>query len=437
MSVKKVTIMPNFNNSHRNEAVNRLVLSNGITLLVVENPTADLVAGRIFLKNAGTRWENRQQAGISHLLASVITKGTRNLSSIEIAEKIESIGANLGADASADYFGFSWKTVAADFQLMLHLIAEIVRFPTFPEIEVELEKRLTIQSIRSQQEQPFNVGFNQLREAMYQDHPYAFSLLGTEETVSKLTSEDLHRYHQNYFRPDNLVISLSGRLDLNQTINFIKDAFDDWDIPPHSLPFLQLPPIPIQPCQKMTPQETQQAIVMLGYLASGVKNREDYTALKLLNTYLGNGLSSRLFVELREKRGLAYDVSGFYPTRLDNAQFVVYMGTAPENTAIALEGLRHEVERLVDQKLSSLEIKAAKNKLLGQYALGKQTNAEIAQIYGWYETLDLGIEFDHLFCEQINLIDADKLQNVALSYLTQPYVSLVGPYDIIKHQITL
>ncbi len=429
--------MSTLTNSNHHSAVNRLVLSNGITLIVVENPTADLVAGRMFLKNAGTRWENRHQAGISHLLSSVITKGTKNLSSIEIAEKIESIGASLGADASSDYFGFSVKTIAADFSQILHLMAEILRFPTFPEIEVELEKRLTIQGIRSQQEQPFNVGFNQLRELMYQDHPYALSILGTEETVSQLTSEDLHRYHQNYFRPDNFVISLSGCLTFKQAVDLVQDAFGDWQIPPSSLPPLEFPPISVQPGQKVTIQETQQAIVMLGYLAPGVAKMADYSALKLLNTYLGNGLSSRLFVELREKRGLAYDVSGFYPTRLDEAQFVVYMGTAPENTAIAIEGLRNEVDRLANQRLNGLEIKAAKNKLLGQYALGKQTNAEIAQIYGWYETLGLGIEFDTLFCEQINLIEAEQLQNVAISYLTKPYLSLVGPEDIIKQQFAI
>jgi predicted Zn-dependent peptidase len=419
--------MFNLPNNHHSEIVNRLVLNNGITLLVVENPTADLVAGRIFLKNAGTRWEKRHQAGISHLVAAVITKGTKNLSSIEIAEKVESIGASLGADASADYFGLSLKSIAADFANILNLTAEIIRFPIFPEIEVELEKRLTIQSIRSSQEQPFNVGFSQLREAMYQEHPYALSLLGREETVSQLSAEDLHHYHQTYFRPDNLVISLSGRLNCKQAVDLVEEVFGDWEIPVSPLPELHLPNIPVQPCQKVTSQESQQTIIMLGYLTAGVTNREDYAALKLLNTYLGNGLSSRLFVELREKRGLAYDVSGFYPTRLDHAQFVVYMGTAPDNTAIALEGLRYEVDRLVEQPLTSLEIKAAKNKLLGQYALGKQTNAEIAQIYGWYETLGLGIEFDTQFCEQINDLSAEQLQQVAISYLTQPYVSLVGP----------
>ena len=102
-------------------------------------------------------------------------------------------------------------------------------------------------------------------------------------------------------------------------------------------------------------------------------------------------------MELREKRGLAYDVSAFFPTRLDQSQFVVYMGTAPENTEIAIEGLRTEVERLVNIPLTPDELQVSKNNLLGQYALGKQTNSQLAQIYGWYECLGLGIEFDTEF----------------------------------------
>jgi predicted Zn-dependent peptidase len=409
-----------------NQTINHFVFSNGITLISVNNQAADLIAARLFLKNAGSSWEERNQAGLSHLVAAVITKGTENLSSVEIAEKVESIGASLGADTSVDYFVFSLKTVAADFASILELVSEIVRSPIFPEAEVELEKKLTIQGIRSQQEQPFNVAFNELREAIYQDHPYGLSVLGTEETVAQLTRADLQQYHQTYFRPDNLVISLSGRIKQEEAITLVESVFGDWQVPNVTLPQRKLPLLTVNPCQKAIAQETQQSIIMLGYLAAAVHN-EDYPVLKLLSTYLGNGLSSRLFVELREKRGLAYDVSAFYPTRLDSAPFVAYIGTAPENTAIAIEGLQTEIERLSQIKLTEAELEGAKNKLLGQYALGKQTNGEIAHIFGWYESLGLGIEFDRHFQEAVAKVTPEQAQTIAQRYLTQPYISLVGP----------
>lgn len=406
--------------------VHRLILDNGITLLLVENQAADLIAGRIFLKNAGSRWDSLEKAGLSHLLATLLTKGTERLSAVEIAEKVESVGASLGADASTDYFVMSLKTVAKDFTEMLWLTEEIMRSPTFPELEVELEKNLTRQNIRSQMEQPFNVAFKQLREAMYGNHPYGFSLLGTEESVSRITREDLKNYHHTFFRPDNLVISLSGRITLEEGVKLVEQVFGGWDVPRTPLNDVELPSLSHQPTQNMTYQDTQQSIIMLGYLATPVKH-SDYSVLKLLSTYLGNGLSSRLFVELREKRGLAYDVSSFYPTRLDASQFVIYMGTAPQNTAIGIEGLRTEAERLCREELSLSDLQAAKNKLLGQYSLGKQTNSEIAHLFGWYETLELGIEFDTEFQEKVALVTPEKVQIVAQKYLMSPYISLVGP----------
>ncbi len=410
--------------------IHRLTLENGITLLVVENTAVELVAGRIFLKNAGTRWEKTEKAGLFRLLAVLLTKGTEKLSSLEIADRVESTGAGLSADTGTDYFVVSLKTVTKDFLDILRLAAEIIRFPSFPPPEIELEKNLTRQSIRSQLEQPFNVAFNQLRAAMYPDHPYGMSLLGTEATVSQLQREDLLAYHSRFFRPDNLVISLSGRITLEEAVKAVTENFGSWSIP--DLPLSSLPPaaFDFQPTCLTTVQASQQAIVMLGYPGSSVQE-DDYPVLKLLSTYLGNGLSSRLFVELREKRGLAYDVSAFYPTRLDSSQFVIYMGTAPQNTAIAVSGLRQEAERLYKVTLSEEELQSAKNKLLGQYALGKQTNAEIAQLYGWYESLGLGIEFDRTFLDSINQITPEQARSVASKYFQNPYISLVGPENAI------
>ena len=406
--------------------LHRLVLDNGITLIIVENQAADIISGRFFLKGAGTIVEPSNQAGLAHLVSAVITKGTEKLSALDIAEKIESIGAGLGADASSDYFALSLKTVSADFPIMLELLGEIMRSPVFPEAEVELERKLTLQGIKSQKEQPFNVAFNQLRQQMYPNHPYGISVLGTETSVATLTREDLLQYHQTYFRPDKLVISLSGRITKEQGVKLISDVFGDWQKPEQPLPDSALISLTVNPSEAEILQDTQQSIVMLGYLGTKVSN-EDYPVLKLISTYLGNGLSSRLFVELREKRGLAYDVSAFFPTRLDRAPFITYMGTAPINTEIAIEGLSTEVERLTQENLSEEELQGAKNKLLGQYALGKQTNGEIAQTYGWYETLGLGVDFDSNFQTAIPPITSETIKEVANKYLSKPYISLVKP----------
>jgi zinc protease len=420
--------------SLQKSTIHRTVLKNGIVVLVTENPVADIIAARIFIR-AGSCYEKTKQAGLAHLLSTVMTKGCDGLSSLEIAERVESVGANLGTDTAADYFLLSLKTVASDFADILALAGQILRSPTFPQMEVELERRIALQDIRSQQEQPFTIAFEQLRQAMYHKHPYGISALGDETTMGSLTREDLVQYHQTHFRPDNLVISITGHISLGDAAALIEEIFGDWQAPDKPLPILDLPELTVKPQQMLKPQQTQQSILMLGYLAPSVLSA-DYAALKLLSTYLGNGLSSRLFVELREKRGLAYEVSAFYPTRLFPASFVVYMGTAPENTSTALAGLRTEVERLCDIQLEESALQAAKNKILGQYALGKQTNSQIAQIYGWYEILGLGIKFDTDFQEQIAAVTASEAIAAACRYLREPYVSLVGQQEAINSAIS-
>ncbi|MDZ7957193.1 MAG: pitrilysin family protein [Aulosira sp. DedQUE10] len=420
------TVNPSLSHS----PIHRTVLSNGIVVLMAENPAADIIAARIFVR-AGSCAENREQAGLAHLMSAVMTKGCDGLSSLQIAEKVESVGASLSTDSATDYFLLSLKTVTSDFREILELAGLILRSPIFPETQVELERRLALQDIRSQKEQPFTIAFDQLRQTMYQNHPYAMSVLGDETTMSRLTRDHLINYHKTYFRPDRVVISIAGRITPVDAVNLVEEIFGDWQPPAENQPVLNLPDIQVQPQHKLHPLQTQQSIVMLGYLGPAVSSA-DYAALKLLSTYLGNGLSSRLFVELREKQGLAYEVSAFYPTRLFPGSFVVYMGTAPENTSIALQGLRKEVDLLSTTEVSADAFQAAKNKILGQYALGKQTNGQIAQIYGWYEILGLGIEFDREFQELIASVNVADGIAAACQYLQEPYLSLVGPEDAIN-----
>ena len=423
-----MTTLPKSSNLRRTE------LNNGIVLLVTENSVADVIATRIFIR-AGSCYENPEKAGLANLLGAVLTKGCDGLSSFEIAERVESVGASLSADTATDYFVLSLKTVTADFIPMLELATRILRSPTFPLAEVEMEKRIAIQDVRLQKEQPFSVAFEQLRQVMYENHPYASSGMGDETTISNLTREDLVNYYQTYFRPDNIVISIAGRISEDDSEQQINNLFGDWQNPVDTqLPMMDVSFPQTKPQRVITPQATQQSVIMLGYLGASVHST-DYAALKLLSTYLGNGLSSRLFIELREKLGLAYDVSAFYPTRQFSSSFVVYMGTAPENTVIALEGLRREVDLLSSSKLEENALQAAKNKILGQYALGKQTNGQIAQIYGWYEIIGLGIAFDQKFQEDIAALTSLDTITAASQYLKEPFVSVIGQEEAISRVI--
>ncbi|MBE9060844.1 pitrilysin family protein [cf. Phormidesmis sp. LEGE 11477] len=411
-------------------ATARTKLANGLTVIAIENPVADIVAARFFIR-AGHAYETPTNSGIFDLLTAVLTKGTDGKSALDIAEIVESIGAGFGADVSSDYSALSIKTVSSDFETVLALAAEVIRSPSFPDSEIELERRLILQSLKSMKEQPFSVAYNQLREALYAGHPYGLTNTQTESCLESFTRTDLIAAHQQYFRPDNMVIAVAGRLSPALTIKLIEQYLGDWSSPGNSLPQLQFPSMSVAAQKIVTVQTTNQAFVVLGHLAGSV-NSPDYAALKIISTYLGNGLSSRLFVELREKQGLAYDVSAFYPTRLGASQFIAYIGTAPENVPVALSGLRSELARLIETPLTTEELQVAKNKILGQYALGKQTNGQIAQTLGWYEVLGLGIEFDEDFQRAIAAVTIEDVQGAAQRCFVEEVLSVLGPANAVE-----
>jgi zinc protease len=413
----------------------RTVLPNGLTVVALENPAADIVSARIFVR-AGQAQETAATAGLFDLLSAVLTKGTRSKTSLEIAEVVESIGASFGSDVAADYSLVSLKTVSADFETVLKLAAEVLREPSFPVAEIDLERRLILQGLKSLKEQPFNLAYNHLRESLYAQHPYGLSTAQTEHCMASYTQADLQLAYQQYFRPDNMVITVVGRISPSLAVKLVEQYFGDWQAPSEPLLPTVFPEIVAAAKTTITAQETNQAFVVLGHLAGEVSD-PDYAALKLISTYLGNGLSSRLFVELREKQGLAYDVSAFYPTRLGRSQFVAYIGTAPDNLQIALDGLQQELARLKTTPLSAEELQVCKNKMLGQYALGKQTNSQIAQTLGWYEILGLGIEFDERFQSAIAAVTIADIQSAAQRCFVEQSISILGPAAVVEPLRTL
>lgn len=340
------------------------------------------------------------------------------------------MGALLGAECAPDYCGLALKSVSSDFPALLRLASEIVRYPTFPDEEVERERHLILQAIRSQQEHPFTSAFAPLRKGLYGEHPYAHSIAGTPESVAMLSRQDVAQFQRDYFRPETTVIAICGRISLAEVEHWVSDCFGDWatlgDPSPIAVPNDSALPVLRGEQRLHAVQDTQQAIAIVGYRAPSIYS-PDWEALRLLAVHLGGGLSSRLFVQLREKQGLAYDVSASYSSRRYDAPFIAQIGTAPANTERAIAGLQTEIGRLRNQPLTEEELTLAKRKILGQYALSKQTNGQVAQLMGWYEMLGLGVDRDCSYPDAIQTLSPEALQKAAQEYLCNPIISVAGP----------
>lgn len=408
--------------------IHHVQLENGIRLLAIEKTDVDIVAAHFFWQG-GASANRTEQAGLAHLTAALMTKGTDNHCAQAIAESVESMGALLGAECAPDYSGLALKSVSTDFPSLLSLASDIIRNPSVPEEELERERQLTLQAIRAQEEQPFAAAMIPLQKALFGTHPYADSMAGTVETVSLFSQIDLVNFHRSHIRPDTTVISICGNISVDKAEHLVRNLFSEWHLP-RSLKPLSPPidPFPVLQGERRleTVQDTQQTIAVIGYRAPSIYS-QDWPALKLLAVHLGGGLSSRLFVQLREKQGLAYDVSASYSSRRYEAPLIAHIGTAPVNADRAIASLKAEIEHLRNHPLSEQELLLAKRKITGQYALSKQTNAQIAQVMGWYEMLGLGVDRERSYLARIEALSANTVLEAAREHLQHPVTSVAGP----------
>lgn len=414
------------------DGVTKTVLANGTTLLMKPSPSTQTVALSIFARG-GRLAEPRP--GVSAMTARLLTRGTQSRTSHEIREQLESLGLTLGVTSAEDYFQVSAASVSTDLAHLLLMLEDVLTRPTFPQDELEKERKLMLHELQTSRDHPSNLMVEKLTEALYPDHPYGYVGQKLEETLPHITREDVQRYYRHQMQPENLVIAVAGNFDpawmksgLEQIVVQLP-ADPANDILTTTLPNVK--PLPADKMVETGKPEQADAWIAYGWLAPDIANTRDYTALKLINTLLGSGLSSRLFVNLREKQGLAYNVSSSYPSTLKNGRFMMFIGTDPKNIDKALAGFNSEIRRLQQEPLSDEELENTKSRLIGLFALAHETNANQAFYLGFYETLGVGYGFDAEYPHIIRRITAQDIQRVAQTYLNRPRVTtIVAPKTV-------
>ncbi len=389
----------------------RRVWPNGAIAGVLANPTTDVVAGRVFVVG-GSRCDG-ERPGIGQLLAAALTRGTATANAREIADAVESLGAGLGTEVQPDYFLVRFKGVSADWPALLELAADLVRRPTFPETEVELERRLLLEAVHQRQHQPLAIAWDALRPHLYGHHPYGQPELGVAEAIAALSAADLQEHHRRWFQPDRLIVALAGRLEPEAVWEAIEQQFGDWEGTAPPLPSL---PRGVTPGAVWVDHPHPQTWVLWGCPAPAIAH-PDAVPFHLMSVGLGDGPSSRLFVELREKRGLAYDVAAMFPWRAEASHLLAYVRTAPADTETVYALLTEEIERWQAEPLPAGEWQMLQSKVLGQQALRCQTNGQWAQALGWREAMGLPLRWDRQFAQAIQAATPQDGQRVAQTYL--------------------
>ncbi len=398
-------------------------LSNGVRVLTERLPESHAVSIGIWVAT-GSRDEPSEFSGISHFIEHMIFKGTENRSALDIAKTFDRLGGFSNAFTSKENTCFHAKVLDSHLDIVLELLADIFLNSTFDPLEVERERQVILQEISMVEDSPDELVHELFNKCFWQGNPVERSILGDPETVSKITSSHLKNHMLHFSTPERVVISAAGNVDHDKLCAKIESFFSN--LASKGSNNCRQAPKGNYGCF-FQEKDLEQTHIMVGLNGPSSVNPDRYTML-LLNVILGGSMSSRLFQEIREKRGLAYAVYSFVSTLQDAGFLGIYAGVAPENTGQVLALVRQELERLASEEVGQAELSAAKDNIKGGILLSADnTDTRMTRIAR--NEIDLGeyVSFDDVV-KRIEAVDAAEIKSCAKRYLSDGMAAaILGP----------
>lgn len=402
-------------------------LSNGLRVVTTPVPTAQSASVNVFV-GVGSRAEERRVNGISHFLEHMLFKGTRKRpNAVLIAEAIEGAGGVLNAYTSKELTCY-WNHVPYDkLPLAMDVLADMVQGSLLDPEEIDRERSVVQQEIRRAHDQPGAWAAEQLSRAVYGDQPIGWAIAGTIEIVEGIRREDFLQHMATWYVPGNMVLSVAGNVRQEEVVALAEELFGGMapgEAPAHPPASPEVPEDRIQ----VDRRDIAQSNLALGLRTFGRTDPDRY-ALTILNNVLGRGMSSRLFREVRERRGLAYSVGSAVSRHMDTGVLSISAGVSPEKVTEATRVILDEVARLAAEPVSEDELTKARDHAIGSFRLGLETTMALAQRAG-ESLLALGeIEPVETVVERLGSVTAEDVQRVARRIVRDDNLamSVVGP----------
>lgn len=402
--------------------VQKYTCSNGLRIVLENIPTVRSVAIGIWI-GTGSRDENEKNNGISHFLEHMFFKGTKTRSAKDIAETFDAIGGQVNAFTSKEYTCYYAKVLDTHAPIALNVLADMFFNSTFAEEEMSREKNVVYEEIKMYEDTPDDIVHDLLGKAIYENHPLGYPILGTEETLDSFTSEELHAYVNKMYTPDRVVISVAG----NVNESFIKDIEELFGSYEGGKVERNLEDISFHANQLVRKKDTEQAHLCIGYegLPIGSKNMYD---LIVLNNILGGSMSSRLFQNVREQKGLAYSVYSYHTSYQDNGILTIYGGTGAPQLNALFDTIQETLQTLKEKGVTEKEVNNCKEQLKGSLMLSlESTNSRMSRngknelLLKRHRTLDEVVE-------QIDDVTVQKVNDTAARIFSNQYaMSIISP----------
>jgi zinc protease len=409
---------------------------HGSMVFITKKVTSLPIVSVRWIFPGGSREEAPNQYGLAQLFQRVWTSGTKSYSSLEMAKILEGIGASLYAFCGRHTVGLSAEFLSKHWPTVKPLVSEVLLQPSFPEDEFNTEKELMLREILSERDSPSQVCQLNFMNRLYGDHPYGRSAIGTQETVSRLTPADLRNYYRNFVHRGRLVVSSVGSLDREAWIREMEGllgGLSGGGKQPTAARMAQAPGRLSLVIERKQP--LFQAHLMIGFLGASLSDPERY-ALKLLSSCLA-GQGGRLFLELRDKQSLAYQVAPMNSDNPERGLFAFYIGCSPEKIFRSISGIRQEIEKVLEKPMSARELDRAKKYWIGRFELDMQRFSAQAMLFGLDEFYGVGFDQSRRVPDIIKKVTAEEIRAAAQKFLRFDHatLSIVHPEAITEDAV--
>jgi len=407
----------------------RTTLKNGVRLVTTHMP-AMRSASIAFFFATGSRYEKDEVAGVSHFIEHMLFKGSRSYPSARhISEAIEGVGGNFNGCTGKEMTSYTARVPGEYVSVVMNVLADMVRHPLFDPAEVEKERAVIIEELSATQDDPQEWVCLLIDETMWPGLPLGRDDAGSIESVKQLQRQQMLDYLSTYYRPNSLVISIAGNIDQRQIVQLTEELFHDWEAGPvqswlKSFPLRDVVPV------RMVKKDTEQANICLATLGISYASA-DYYPFLLINSLLGDGMSSRLFQSIREEQGLAYDIGSYFNSYYETGNLVVSAGVDPSHTKEVINAIVTELARLCNEPVPNDELERIKAYVRGGILLGLEGTQQVASWLGSQECLYNRIRDVDEVIANVNAVSAQDMQRVAQVCFAPEWrrLAIVGPED--------
>ena len=404
------------------DGTSKYIIDNQSTLLVNSHKNNDIIAMTIIAKG-GEFLE--KVPGEGTLAAGVMLKGTQKYSSQELAQLMEENGIEISPVCDEDYFMVNVLTTTAQLDLTLEILDEILNNATFDDYEIEKKRSELLNRIRQQRDVPMNIAMENFKTNIFENSVYSHTNKVLEKTLPSVTRENITEYYNKALDSKNIIISINGNVDADKLVTAFGSMFEDRKQPVFDYSKQKVTKLTAKKDITKDIKDLKTAWLFLGWQTSGSRDKKDFVTLKVINTMLGSGLSSRLYKNLREQDGLAYQLGSAYSPNILGGYFVTFIGTNPDTLDYSLNKINHEMMRLRMEFVSDSELKDAQERLKGGFILALETNSEKASTTGIFEAMGFGYDFLPQYIKMIDEVTASDIIMVSNKYFNDIYVKSV------------